>query len=149
MLTIAINRYSMVRVSNIKLQEKTLRKLQTRFADSIASVTKPQDASLFLQELLGPEEQLMLAKRLATIYMLAEGVSGYRIGQVLGLSTSTVNHMRDMFHKEAYVTIVKNYTHVQNHSDFWDDIEVLLRLGMPPMGKGRWKWLHELENKKR
>ncbi len=139
----------MVHVSAKKIQEKTLKKLHTRFADSIATVTKRSDAVYFLEELLGEEEQLMLAKRLATIYMLAEGVSAYRIAQVLGMSTSTINSMYRIFDRNGYSTIVENYLDKKNHAQFWLDIEVLLRLGMPPMGKGRWGWLDELEKRNR
>jgi uncharacterized protein YerC len=124
-----------------------LKKLHERFADSITRVKKRTDATSFLKELLGPEELLMLAKRLAVVYMLTENISAYRIAQVLGLSTSTVNKMRLTFDEDGYRTIAAHYQHKKNHAEFWQDIEVLLRLGMPPMGKGRWKWFNELEDK--
>lgn len=140
----------MVNVSSKKLQKDTLKRLQNRFADSITKVTKRQDATVFLEELLGEEEQLMLAKRLATIYMLSENISAYRIAQVLGLSTSTVNRMRRIFDTQGYTTIVANYQNKKNHAQFWMDIEVLLQLGMPSRaGSDRWKWLDKLEQKNR
>jgi len=92
----------------------------------------------------------MLAKRLAVIYMLSEDISAYRIAQVLGLSTSTVNRMRFIYDKQGYKTIVANYQNKKNHKQLWMDIEVLLRLGMPSRaGSERWKWLDKLEEQNR
>lgn len=139
----------MVRVSHKKLQEKALKKLHARFAQSIVKVNSKHDASLFLEELLGDEELLMLSKRLAAIYMLAENVSAYRIAQVLGLSTSTVNRLHQIFVNDGYNSIVLNYKHKKNHAQFWEDVDLLLRLGMPPRGKTRWQWLNEMEKRER
>jgi uncharacterized protein YerC len=139
----------MVHVSDIKLKAETLKKLQTRFADSITTVSSHEDAMLFIDELLGLEEKLMLAKRLAIIYMLSEEISAYRIAQVLGVSSSTVNKMRLVYSNDGYDSIVRNYKHKSNHATFWFDIEVLLRLGMPERGKGRWKYFNALCEKNR
>jgi len=59
----------------------------------LASVISPRDSvhvGAILTELLGREERIMLAKRLAAIALLVEGASPYRTARVLKLSESTV-----------------------------------------------------------
>lgn len=91
----------------------------------------------------------MLAKRLAAIYMLSEGVSTYRINKTLGLSTATILTMRSRLESGSYDYILSQYRDKKMHDAAWDDILALLRLGMPPMGRGRWKWLYDLEARHR
>ena len=146
---VAIDRYIMVHISHKKLKIETFKQIQSRFAQSIALVRTGSQAVCFLEELLGEEEQLMLAKRIAVVYMFAEEISAYRIAQVLSMSTSTVNRMRAAYDNGEYETIKKQYLHKNNRAQMWKDIEVLLRLGMPPMGKGRWKWFYDLEKLER
>jgi len=43
--------------------------------------------------------------------------------------------------------IASQYKNKKNRQEIWNDLEVLLRLGMPPMGKGRWGWYHDLQSK--
>lgn len=137
----------MTRVSNKRLEEKVLRRIHRRFAESAASMQSPRAAESFLGELLSESEQLMLAKRLAAIYMIAEQVSSYRIAKTLGLSISTVLRFQAKYHRGEYVHILTTY-HAKKKI-WWKDIEALLRLGMPEQGKGRWKWLDDIEKKHR
>jgi hypothetical protein len=97
-----------------------------------------------LDGLLGGEEQIMLAKRFAAIAMLAEGNSTYRVAQLLHLSPSTVDRLRTNMRTGTYDRIVHLLGHNEKaYRDFWDTLETVLRAGMPPYGRGRWKSVYD------
>lgn len=82
----------MVRLNRNKLNTKQLDDLFQKLASTIAP-QDPKRADEVLRELMGSEERIMLAKRLAAAVLLVEGVSMYRTGQLLKLSQSTVGHI--------------------------------------------------------
>ena len=137
----------MPHVSKKKLKSDALLSLHKRFTDSFVRLNTTDQVSQFLDELLTDTERLMIGKRLAIICMLSEGISTYRIEQTLRVSISTVIDMKRKYQDCQYDFIESLYKQKKNHKDFWKDIDTILRLGMPPMGRGRWKWLYELENK--
>jgi len=139
----------MSHVSKKKLKKDALRSIHGRFSDTLTKLKTKKQVNYFLDELLTETERLMLGKRLAIICMLSEGVTTYRIEKVLGVSISTVVEMKRKYRDCQYDFIESIYKAKSNHKEFWEDINTLLRLGMPPMGKGRWKWLYEMEKKKR
>jgi len=103
-----------------------------------------------LGELLGEEEQIMLAKRFAAIAMLAEGNSLYRTGQLLDMSPSTVERLRNNMRDGAYDSLIARLKqNKQAYEDFWETLEVVLRAGMPPIGRGRWKGIYETLDKEK
>ena len=72
--------------------------------------------------------------------MFIEGNSSYRVWQLLKMSPSTAEVIRRDFETGRYDNIVMIFT--KNKSDyrkFWETLDVILRAGMPPMGRGRWK----------
>lgn len=129
----------MTRVSKEKLQTSHLKKLYVELAKTIVSLDK-KNADIFLDELLGEEEKMMIAKRFAAIVMLIERNSVYRISQLLLLSPSTVARLRDKLSNGEYVGIEQILGRKKKeYKDFWNTLEVILRAGLPPRGRGRWK----------
>ena len=129
----------MTNVSKKKLPEAEFDRLYLQLNVIIGSLNKNQSA-LFFTELLGPEEKVMLTKRLAAVVMFIEGNSSYRVWQLLKMSPSTAEVIRRDFETGRYDNIVMIFT--KNKSDyrkFWETLDVILRAGMPPMGRGRWK----------
>lgn len=82
----------MVRLNQNKLNKKQLDGLFLQLASTVAP-RDPRHADAVLKELLGREERIMLAKRLAVAVLLIEGMSMYKTGQLLKLSPSTVEHI--------------------------------------------------------
>lgn len=82
----------MVRLNKNKLTQAQLEKLFSQFSNVVAPHDQ-QHADCVLTELLGKEERIMVAKRLAAAILLVEGLSMYKISQVLKLSQSTVGHI--------------------------------------------------------
>lgn len=94
----------------------------------------------FFTDLLGPEEKIMIAKRLAAIAMFNEGNSSYRVWQLLKISPSTAERIRLNYEVGRYKNITLALTaNRRNYEEFWEALEVILSAGLPPRGRGRWK----------
>lgn len=129
----------MTHVSKHTLSDHHLNQLFTQLGDALAKLDR-QSSRHFLDELLGPEEKVMLAKRLAAIAMCIEGNSPYRIGQLLLMSPSTTERIKLKYEIGAYDHIERLLTrNKKDYERFWQTLEVILRAGMPPRGRGRWK----------
>ena len=139
----------MPHISKRKLKKDALASLHRRFTDIFVKLKTTREVNQFLDELLTDTERLMLGKRLAIICMLSEGVSTYRIEKTLRVSISTVVEMKRKWQDRQYDFVESVYRQKKLHKEFWEDINKLLRLGMPPMGKGRWNWLYEMEKRNR
>lgn len=134
----------MTRVSQQRLDTKLATELFGQFV-RIVSKSDRRRTGLLLQSLLTETEQVMLAKRIAVIVFLHEGVSMYRIVRVLKMSISTISEMKHAYTHGKYNDIL----HVLGKSKaereaFWKTVEVVIRGGMPSMGRDRWKWLDEV-----
>jgi uncharacterized protein YerC len=83
----------MVRINKNSLPETKVKQLHKHMSKIIAELP-PEKIDSFLLTLLGPEELLMVSKRLAVIVMLKEGYSHYRIAETLKLSQSTIKNIQ-------------------------------------------------------
>jgi|SRR3989339_542185 len=136
----------MPHISKQKLKPSHLKKLYAELAKTLVQLDK-KHANLFLDELLGEEEKIMIAKRLAVIVMLMEKNSTYRIAQLLFMSQSTVERHRKKLLIGDYGTIEHLLKQrKKEYKDFWNTLEVILRAGLPPRGRGRWKSTFDLLN---
>ncbi len=82
----------------------------------------------------------MLAKRFCAVMMYMEGNSSYRVWQLLQMSPSTAEVIRKDFESGRYINIVTLLRkRKQDYIAFWEVLDVVLRAGMPPRGRGRWK----------
>jgi uncharacterized protein YerC len=138
----------MTNISKKTLQPAHLKKLYTELAKTIVRLDR-KNANLFLDELLGEEEKIMIAKRLTAIVMLIEKKSVYRISQALLMSSSTIARLRIKLLAGDYANIEHMFKRRRKeYRDFRNTLEVILRAGLPPRGRGRWKSTFELMNRK-
>ncbi|MFT5036833.1 MAG: hypothetical protein ACI9VM_000398 [Candidatus Azotimanducaceae bacterium] len=119
----------MVRLNKTHLQTKQIEDLLLQLA-KVLSPNKPSHARAALSEILGREEQIMVAKRLATIVLLSEKFSSYKISRILKLSESTVSRTALKLKHGDYKTIL----HVlgkskKNYFAVLDIIDDILHLG--------------------
>ena len=128
----------MTNISKHPLNPKHLQKLFGQL-DTIIVKLSPKDASLFLSELLGPEERIMLSKRFAAIMMCVEEHSVYRMAKTLKISFSTADRIQNDYRNGKYTkitSVVKKNTH--SLREFLRTLEVVLRAGLPPrVGRNR------------
>ena len=129
----------MPHISKTPLPDKELANLFDQFNHLIARLDQSQSAAFF-SELLGPEEQIQLTKRLAAVVMFIEGNSSYRVAQLLQLSPSTAERIRRDFMAGRYDASTQFLTQSKTeYEEFWRVLDVILRAGLPPRGRGRWK----------
>ncbi len=89
----------------------------------------------------------MLTKRLAIIFLLIENYSSYSISKTLIVSDSTVRQIQSQLLMGRHDPIIKlMQKKTFDKAEFWKTVEALLQCGLPPRGKGRWKWLYEMED---
>lgn len=129
----------MTNVSKQKLPRKEFSRLYAQLNAVIARLDKSSSAKFF-NELLGEEEKIMLTKRLAAVVMYIEDNSPYRVAQLLKLSPSTAESIHHDFENGRYQAIADFITkRREEYEKFWRMLEIVLRAGMPPRGRGRWK----------
>lgn len=106
-------------------QTQITRQISALLADKTAAGT-----NTILNNLLGPEEQLMIAKRFAIIVMLWKQHSMYEIAQKLHVSTSTVARIEQKYQQGKYADITKLF-HKPSVSitDILEGLDAILHLG--------------------
>jgi len=86
--------YHMPHVSFRKLSKKIEDELISNLKLVFRKINKEDEMSKFFLSLLSSTEQLMLAKRLAIIVLLQEGISEAKIADSLNVTRITVEKMR-------------------------------------------------------
>lgn len=84
----------MPHVSRWKLPKEEERNLISALRLVLARLNKDEEMEIFLKSLLTNTEQLMLAKRLAIIVLLEEGLTESQIAEALHVTRMTVAKMR-------------------------------------------------------
>jgi Trp operon repressor len=139
----------MTRVSKERLDRKTERQLFSQFVSIFISVQKGQCDELF-SSLFTETERIMFVKRVGIVLLISEGYSTYAIAKALHVSDSTVRVVLKQCKAgkfDPFFSVLKKKTF--DIEQFWKTLEVLLRCGLPPRGKGRWKWLYEMPDEPR
>lgn len=96
----------MVRVNKNQLSKKQLETLFSQLSQTFGKLNN-QETNLVLSELLGPEEKLMLAKRLAILVLLLEGKTLYKISILLKVSPTTAEKMKRRLETGKFNELVK------------------------------------------
>lgn len=147
----------MVYVSEKPLKKEVLVRISELFIVHIANVHTKSHSKQFLDEILTSAEKIMLAKRFAIIVMLYRKQSYSSIMKTLKVSQTTVAKINLELKKGEFDFITSQFQKVKvqkigkrkgKEGNFWVALEILIQAGMPPMGKGRWKFLDELDRKK-
>lgn len=91
----------MVNVSKVPLSKRKLAELFAQLNGAIGRLDS-RKSELFLASFLGPEEKIMLAKRLAAIIMLHHGQSLYRVADALKVSPTTAKNYKRALQQGTY-----------------------------------------------
>lgn len=130
----------MPHISSKKLSLVTERALEDRLIDILRIIGRDRKTRHSLKELLTPTESVMLAKRLAIIYLISKEKSTLDICETLLVSSSTVIRMEKNLDRGGYRNLQKTLKHLE--PSLLDIIEIILGAGMPPIvGRGRLKHL--------
>ena len=134
----------MTNVSKRPLNPKTRERLFGQFIELFSSANRKQHEELFAA-IFSQAEQTMFIKRLAVVFLLSEEYSTYAIAKTLIMSDSSIRDIRTQCALGRYDPIIaamKRKTF--DRERFWKTVDTLLRCGLPPRGRGRWKWLYEM-----
>lgn len=131
----------MVNISKTALDKKLKERLFRQFAKFVGSLSNTNSGSV-LAGLFSEKEHMMFAKRLAIVFMLEEGCSRRTIARTLSVSRTTVLAIEKQCDEGRYGALVRTgRRRSEEREEMWETINAVLRLGMPSMGKDRWKWM--------
>lgn len=132
----------MPHVSKYRLDKKQEEKLFLALVDNLAFQRSKRGQLALYKEVLTRTEQLMLAKRLALISMLGEGISFEEIQRTLKVSSSTVTRFWLAMQQGRFKETVR----VVRKPDVSQKILNLLGSMLVPRPRHapRWKWMDEL-----
>lgn len=128
----------MPHVSSKRVKKDIFKRMTNEFVNMLSDLKSKEEIREFIKELLTPTERIMLAKRLAIIMMLKKGYPFHVIERTLKISSSTSIRFWKIIKMNDFSVIMKNIQKERAKKKFWEEIEILLRAGMPPRGKGRW-----------
>ncbi len=134
----------MPHVSGRKLKKHVFLKMSEEFIEIFAAVRTKQKARRLLEELLTQTERIMIAKRLAMIFMVEKGYSFETIERILKISPVTTSKYWRMTKRNEFPLVSRYFKSKKQAEEFWRVLERAVRMGMPPMGKGRWNFLKNM-----
>jgi uncharacterized protein YerC len=135
----------MPHVSKQKLPKKVEDQIITDLFDIFLTLPHSTRGGSFLSEFLTPTERTMFAKRLASMIMLEDNISTYRIAEILKMSNSTVLRIQNTLKKGQRSEIKKALTKKKVRKHFWKAILHHYQEVMDTYsGKKRWGWLDDI-----
>lgn len=132
----------MTNISKKKLPKKTRAALWNQFCIVSTKLTR-KNSSIVFSELLGPEERVMLANRLAAIFMCIEGYAPYKISRLLMISPTTASAIAGRYAKGEFSELSKLLkADKKNYDETWELLGKILRMGLPPkVSAKRWQYV--------
>jgi len=121
----------MTNISKRPLDPEVSKQLFTQLCSVLGQLDRAK-VSDFLADLLGPEERLMLAKRLAAILMLEHGYSIYKTSESLAISTSTAKSIQRRLQSGSYDHLLKALVRKKNRHillELLEAVDDILHLG--------------------
>lgn len=142
----------MVRTSKNKLSEKVLLRIYQLFFEIFARSNSNDKFLNLLDDILGPDEKTMIAKRVGIIYLLIKGCDIRTIASTLKVSTSTaVTYSRVFYHKDSHlVNVIKNMIKKEKVLGFIEDVfaDLFIQPGIK-IGHHEMKWEHKKRKEER
>lgn len=110
----------MPHVSRHKLSPKIEAELYEKLTSVLTAINKQSDTELFLSALLTNTEKVMLAKRLAIIVLVEEGLTDSEIAQTLHITRITIAKMRYFYEArgEGYKIAIRELEKQKKLQDF-------------------------------
>ncbi|MEK7575382.1 MAG: Trp family transcriptional regulator [Patescibacteria group bacterium] len=129
----------MPHISKEHLDQKVFLDMYTHFHNALTSLRNKKESGKLIRELLTPTERVMIAKRVAMIYMLRKGHSVYEIEKVLKVSSSTVARYSLKNDAKKFTFLLSIFKKSEGLGAVFDTLEKLL--SHRTRGKGRWDFL--------
>jgi uncharacterized protein YerC len=137
----------MPHISSRNISPSKQKEIETQFKTFFRSIPRSLSIDILFDQLFTETEQIMLAKRLAVLILLSENVSFYKISSALNVSTSTVERLDREWSGGTYKNLEKVLSSRKAKREMLTVLGKILRGGLPEQGRGRWKWLDEIDEK--
>ncbi len=142
----------MVHLSPRPVQKNKLIKLYQLLFEITNSTNDQEEFIDLIKDILSPSEQIMVAKRIAIIYLLIKGLEQVVIAEYLCVSRATVAKFCLLFaEKESrIILIIKSILRKEKISHFFEDLFNDL-FTQPGIKIGHWKnyWEHKKRKQER
>ena len=142
----------MVNLTKKYVDEKKLIKINQLMFEILNKADDKDDFLEIVKDILSPPEQLMVAKRIAIIYLLLKGVDHSTIARYLKSSRATVAKFSLLFYdKETkLIEIIGDLLNNENINHFFEDLFADIFIS-PGLKIGHWQmhWDHKRRQKER
>lgn len=142
----------MVNLSKTPVDEKKLIKLYQLMFEIVNKAEDEKDFLELIKDILSPPEQLMVAKRIAIIYLLIKGVEQSSIAKYLKSSRATVAKFSLLFYdKETkLIGIIGELLNKEKVNHFLEDLFADIFI-QPGLKIGHWQsyWDHKKRQRER
>lgn len=136
----------MVHISNILITKNKLLKLYQLLFEIFEEAEDKEDFFDLIKDVLSPPEQIMVAKRIAIIYLLIKGIDQSSIAEYLGCCRSTVGKFNLLFYEKdtRLIQIIKEMLGKEKVSHFLEDLFADIFIH-PGIKIGHWQsyWDHK------
>jgi Trp operon repressor len=142
----------MVNISKRPVDEKKLFKLYQLFFEVINNVGDKDEFLELIQDILTPVEQIMIAKRIAIIYLLTKHVEQVVIAEHIKVSRATVGKFNLLFYKKKtrLIKIIETFLKNKKIGHFFEDLfaDVFIHPGIY-IGHHQLNWEHKKRQEER
>lgn len=140
----------MARISRFKLEDHILEKLFTLFFEVVGKKGYKEEFQKTIADLLSPVERIMIAKRIAIVYLIMKKIDYATICRNLKVSPSTVAKFRLLMEKsEGVIPTLNSLLRNEKIADFLE--EWLIDLHAPGTYGANWSiaWQRKKEFQRR
>lgn len=136
----------MTRISKHKLKEQVLKKLFTLFFTAVGKKKAEHDFLSVIEDLLSPTERVMIAKRVAIVYLCSRAIDYVTIANTLKVAPATIARYARVTKKASGLTrALRHLLRVDKTATLLDE---LLDFLVPPGTPGA-NWSAAWERKRR
>ncbi|PIV11207.1 hypothetical protein COS50_01445, partial [Candidatus Roizmanbacteria bacterium CG03_land_8_20_14_0_80_35_26] len=128
----------MTRISKFPVQDNVLEKLFDLLFEVLGNQEDQEEFSKVIYDLLSPTERIMVAKRVAIVYLLMKKIDYYNISDVLKVTPNTIAKFQAIRKKSK--GIVKSLKHIVRNEKIANFFEKLfLEIYRPGVYGVNWK----------
>ncbi|PIP63641.1 hypothetical protein COW97_01460 [Candidatus Roizmanbacteria bacterium CG22_combo_CG10-13_8_21_14_all_34_12] len=142
----------MVNISKRPVDEEKLCKLYQLFFEVVNNTEDKDEFMELIQDILTPVEQIMIAKRIAIIYLLTKHVEQVVIADNIKVSRATVGKFNLLFYKKKtrLIKIIESFLNNEKIGHFFEDLfaDIFIHPGIY-IGHHKLKWEHEKRKEER
>ncbi|MBI5127157.1 hypothetical protein HZA76_01750 [Candidatus Roizmanbacteria bacterium] len=113
----------MTRISRFPVDDKVLEKLYLLMFEVVSSMDEEEEFSKIINELLSPTEKIMIAKRIAIIYLLMKKINYTNISDVLKVSSETIAKFKMIMIKNGEIKkVLGGIVGVEKVKNFFEEL---------------------------